>query len=451
VTWALAAWALAPAAARADDDNLDQALVKQAPKIIQEMRTRKYHTIGVLKFTVQKGKEAPSDNVGPLNLSIANRLTVALVTDPSLPKGEELGIIRNAGAEIVKAHNGRANHLTAAGRRACFDGRYHVAWGMGDAAVPADAFLTGVVELSPDLKQTTVKVQVFARDALDLDEVARFTVATDPRTLSEAGESYCLSRAAFGHGPLKQTTTVATAAAVKREKAEFPLLSKETPIVLEVRYDGEPVAITAANGQGEVPEPMRGQKITFVLKNRDKEKTYGIVLKVNGLSTYYKQRLDAFHCTKWILGPGKHIEIEGFQIPGGKAEQFEVLRPEQSEEEEVNYGEHTGTFTLVAFIEKSTKQEKPIILEDWAKRLAAVQRGELPADRPTKLLSLQEQLKANKDAKGHSQDTSSRGLIVPGPEIESPTNQVAFEADPTPVLVSTIRYYSLKGVKKVGP
>jgi hypothetical protein len=438
-------WSLAPTAARADEESLDQALLKHAPEIIQKMRAQKHHNIGVLKFTVQKGKEAPNDNVGLLNLSIANRLEVALVlADPD----EQLGIIRRA--STVAAKNGQANHLTAQGRRACFDGRYYVAWGRGDETVAADAFLTGVVQISPDLKQTTVTVQTFARDALDLVEVARFTVPTDARTLSEAGESYCLSRAAYP-GARKVPPTVATASAVKQAKVEFPLLSKEAPIVLEVCYDGKPVEITAADGQGEVPEPRAGQKVTFVLRNRDKDKTYGVVLKVNGMSTYYKQRLDAFHCTKWILGPGKHVEIEGFQIPGGKAEQFVVKRPEQSEEEEVNYGEHTGTFTVVVFVQKGGKEEKPIILDDWARRLAAVQRGELPADRPTKLLSLQEQLKANTDAKGRSQDTSGRGLIVAGPEIESRTQTVPFEAEPTPVLVSTIRYYALKGAKKVGP
>jgi hypothetical protein len=444
--WVLAVWIAAPTPAWAGGDDLDQALLKHSPEIIDALRDMRVRNVGVLKFLVKKGKES-SDNVGPLNLSIANRLEVALVlADPD----EKLGIIRHASAELVEANNGRANHLTPEGRLACFDSRYYVAWGRGKESVLADAFLTGVVQLSPDLRDTTVTVQVFTKAAPDLRKAVQFKVPTDARTLAEAGESYGLSRGAFEGGQVKLSAAVETAAEVKEEKTKFPLQAKETPIKLEIRYDGEAVPIKAVKGQGEVPEPMKGQKVTFVLENRDKERRYGVVLKVNGLNTLYEERLDGFHCTKWILAGGERIEIKGFQIPDGQAKEFAVLPPAQSEEDEVNYGEHAGTFSLAAFIEKGGKDEKPIILDDWAKRLAAVKRGELPAVRPARLISLQEQLKSNKNEKGENRYTVSRGLVVAGGKIKSLTETVSFEADPTPVLVSTIRYYQPKSAKKVG-
>jgi hypothetical protein len=446
----LASWAIGTVPARAEDD-LDPALLKHAPKIIEGLHAQKVHNVGVLKFTVQKANEAPSDNAGPLNLSVPNRLEVALVlANPN----EKLGIIRHASATLVEAKNKRANHLSKEGRLACFDGRYFVAWGKGMETAQADAFLTGMVELSPDLRRTTVRVLAFTQDQPELAEVARFTVPTDARTLAEVGESYALGRGAFKDGKVEVVAAVETAAEVRNNKEQvFPLKSKEAPVELEVRYDGEAVPLNVANGQAQVKEPRQGQKVTFYLHNRDKLRRYGVVLKVNGENTLYRERLDAAQCTKWILEPGEAIEVKGFQIRDGQANQFEVLPPEQSEEEEVNYGEHAGTFTVIAFVEKGGKDERPITLDDWAKRLAAVRRGELPAPevRPARLTSLQEQLTANKDEKGEPRYTISRGLVVQGGRIKSLVQTVKFDADPTPILVSTIRYYQPRTAKKVSP
>src|SRR4051812_33962666 len=70
-----------------------------------------------------------------------------------------------------------ANHLTGEGRGALFRGRYPMAW--GDQQVEPDAFLTGVVVLSPDLRRMIVSVQAFGRDGAALKEVAQFTATTD--------------------------------------------------------------------------------------------------------------------------------------------------------------------------------------------------------------------------------------------------------------------------------
>src|SRR5262245_36179904 len=92
---ALAALALTAGPAPAvERDNHDAAQQKHAPEIIKYLRDHKYQNVGVLKFLVKQGDAVP-DNAGPLNLSVANRLEVALVlANPD----EKLGIIERASA-----------------------------------------------------------------------------------------------------------------------------------------------------------------------------------------------------------------------------------------------------------------------------------------------------------------------------------------------------------------
>ena len=38
-------------------DNMDAALLKQAPKVMQYLKEKNYQNVGIVKFRVQKGKE----------------------------------------------------------------------------------------------------------------------------------------------------------------------------------------------------------------------------------------------------------------------------------------------------------------------------------------------------------------------------------------------------------
>src|SRR5688572_22924437 len=96
-TCALAAALLAAADAAALE--LDEALKEKAPKVLELARKREAKNVGVLKFLVRKGDGPLSDNAGPLNLNLANRLAVALVL--ACPD-EEVGIIGNANEVLAK-------------------------------------------------------------------------------------------------------------------------------------------------------------------------------------------------------------------------------------------------------------------------------------------------------------------------------------------------------------
>src|SRR5262245_10046917 len=177
---------------RAAADQLEKELLKQAPTIIQHLQSKGYKNVGVLKFRVKKGSEAITDSVGVLNQTLAQRLEIALVLANDNDVKKQLGIVQNASS--VAAGLRGASHLTRDGRQVLFKGQYPLAW--GKQQVTPDAFLTGIAEVSGDLKEMTVGILAFGKETETLDKVGRFTVATGSSTLSEMGESFLL-RGAF--------------------------------------------------------------------------------------------------------------------------------------------------------------------------------------------------------------------------------------------------------------
>src|SRR5262245_50138196 len=90
---------LAVPALAGEPRDLDSALKDQAAKLLDYARTRNAKNIGVLKFMVRTGDGPLSDNVGPLNLNLSNRLTVALVL--ACPD-EVIGIVANGNEILAK-------------------------------------------------------------------------------------------------------------------------------------------------------------------------------------------------------------------------------------------------------------------------------------------------------------------------------------------------------------
>ena len=145
-----------PSVATAGED-INRALHREAPAVLKHLRDHGCKTVGVLKFLVRQGEAPPRDNTGPLNLTLADRLEIALILANPADEKQQVGIIHNASA--VAARLPGANHLTREGRRVLFQGKYPLAWGRQEVA--ADAFITGLVELRPDLAEMTVTLQCF--------------------------------------------------------------------------------------------------------------------------------------------------------------------------------------------------------------------------------------------------------------------------------------------------
>jgi hypothetical protein len=412
--------------------DLDQALKANAPKVLaylrDEAKHKPYHNVGVLKFLVQTGKAAPSDNVGPLNLRLAARLEVALVL--ALPKDEaRLRILHDPSAAVVKAGNRRANHLDRAGRLAFFDTPYAPAWGV-EKALRADAFLTGVCRFDDNLRALTLTIQAFDRTG-ELKDVCSFRAAASPRTLTEAGVSYVGSRGALS-------------ASVRTVKARpAPEVRAEAPIDFEILYDGAPVRLR----DGAVPEPKESQRVTFRLRHRNKDKvTYAVVLKVNGRNTIFpgeeaEEEPDDLYCYKWVLAPGATVNVPGFQSTYGETKEFRVDPALESDRSTVHYNRHSGTFQLVIFRakqkgEEKVKEPRPPLEE------VAIARGSLGGKtQAATLASLQGRLRSAGEAAA-SPDRQGRGFIRPGRKLAHKVKPVTFKPFPQPAYSLTIQYYN---------
>ena len=413
--------------ARAAD--LEKQLVKHAPEVLKYIQDKGYKNVGVLKFRVKKGNDPISDHVGPLNTDLADQLEMALVLAIRPPQA--LGIIHKASQIAAKTPG--ANHLTAEGRQKFFDAKYPLAW--GHEQVTADAFLTGVAQLSADLKQLTVGIVAFGRDGTELEKVVQFTAAMDAGKLSDAGESFVL-RGAFDQGNIEQVA-LNDAAKVKAAVKENPppLKAAEAPVDFQITYNGQPVAVETREGKTFVREPQAGEQVVFVLKRKNAADAarYAVVVKVNGENTLNKQKLHDLQCRKWVLEPkDPPITIRGYQMTDNKAEAFRVLSKAESKAKEIDYGDDVGTISLVVFREQKGPVKPPADLpSDDAEDIAALTRSVFPSKPAESVAALQAQFRAD----------GSRGLIGEGQAIESATKTVKFEAEATPIMSQTIIYY----------
>ena len=132
--------------------DLESALLDRAKGLVKHARETGYKTVGILKFLGAKDGGDLSDNLGTVNALLAKRLEVALVlaNDPRAP----ITLIDNASA--VAAQTPGANHRTPEGRKVLLAAKYKPMWGDPKAGARADAFYTGLVGVSQDLKSLTV-------------------------------------------------------------------------------------------------------------------------------------------------------------------------------------------------------------------------------------------------------------------------------------------------------
>lgn len=427
-------------AADAKPPTLEKALLEQGPRVIEFLKKQKYQNVGVLKFQARKDGKL-TDNVGPLNHTLARRLEVALVLADDEDK--PIGIIQDATA--VAAATSGANHLTARGRAKLFEPKYPLAW--GKTKVAADAFVTGVATLGAKRDQMMVQLFVFAKDGSGLKELGDpFPASMDLKTLEDSGESYNL-RGLFDGGEIKHTKpsellakAQTEASKVKEEKSTHPLQAKDAPVELVILYDGQPQRVDVVDGQARVREPREGQKVTLLIrkKNADDAETYGIVVKVNGRNTLFREQEVAELCHKWLL-TRTHLEttIRGYQDSDTEINEFRVASPEESRENEIRYGDDVGTIHMVVFAPEKRGVPKDLPgSEKEAVDVAALTRGALPGKKPDSLAALKDKLAEIGEA-----TVKSRGLLEEGAKTPGNVERLTFTPNPVPVTSLTIFYY----------
>lgn len=448
-------------------DTLQQQIQHHVPDVISYLQKRGVRTVGVLKFRVQKPGQKTSDSVGTLNSLTADRLEVALILGNPFDKAKQLQIIRDASSQVTRING--ANHLNDQGRAAFFGPEYRLAW--GNDSLTADAFLTGVIQVHEGNETATVGILCFHRSGGGLERACDvFEADLDTPALTEMGESFVL-RGAFDSGqtkkdvgrnspgstevkpreslptPAHQTAStdrkvIEATRKVKSQQSQFPLHDANAPVRLEISYDGKTVPIQSRDGQAFVAEPRAGQKVEFaIIRTSHAKGQLGVVLRVNGENTLYRQTTRDLDCSKWILSDAhRRTVIGGYQMKdSNSAEQFTVLSNRDSLSRAVDYGRSVGQIQMTVFREEdflNAADLPPAIPDEQEEDLVAILRGVQPTKTPDNLSALKHQVRtAGKDG------SLTRGLIVQGKAKVNSVRTVTFVPDPTPVMSVTITYY----------
>jgi hypothetical protein len=201
---------------------IDDAMLARAPKLFRELKAKGYQNVGILKFRVEKGGRPATFHAGPLNNNMALRLEECLirVNDENKP----IGVTHGASAIAAEA-DGKLSYLTPEGRKKLLTLSYPLAW--GSERVKVDAFLTGLVQISPDYKKTVIRIQFFDNTNPELQELMNFEVKTDANVLTDAGESFNLKEPKIvTRGELSGLAKAFDGGAPPLQKAED---KKETP------------------------------------------------------------------------------------------------------------------------------------------------------------------------------------------------------------------------------
>lgn len=419
----LGGWVGLPVLARAD--NIDKMLIGRiADEIMNNLRQQKYENVGVLKFQVKLANRPPSFDVGLLNTNMATRLENALIlaNDEKKP----IGITRNASQ--VAARTQKINSLNPEDCKTLFQATYPLAW--GDKEVSVDAFLTGVVELSGDLKDATVKIRSFDQKNPQPQDMLNFKVKTDRSILSDTGMSFSLVKRDLKvkvRGDHLDTEAVEDAEQRLEGKPRPNDSAVENLLDLQVYYNGTPQKVIVDNetGSRKIPEPPAKAAIYFTVKSKER---IGLVLRINGINTLNMEGSDrqVEECSKWVLEPGKEYTIKGFYMSDNRVLPFQVVSPQ-------------GLTSLdperLGLIEAAVFREEANILT--SKEFANLRSLSSSKAKPKTLQELQNQIMAS----AKSPKATGRGLIMPGEASGTTEVKATRFENPNYVGSLVIRYY----------
>lgn len=419
------------------ESTISQELQKNAPVILDGLRARNCKTVGVLKFRVKMGADAPSDNVGTFNLLAAGRLENALTLAEPNPQ-KPIRLVRDASSVATSVKG--TSHLSPEGRGKLFSLDYPVAWGESGEKLKVDAFVTGVAIVDANLQTLQLCVLgVFPKGEPIALLAPPISCQVTWDLIPELGKAFTTRGAS---GPQSPPNGAA------REAVEF-----------RVYYDGRPVDAREKDAEGVfwIPEPKTGQKVEFQLWRSDGLKhLVGAVLKVNGENTARKgERIASAFCRKWLLKPqASPLRIGGYQTDTERRDDFRIATPEESRELELYYGSDVGLITLELFREvgvappvPSPKSSPESLADDTKKRggaqgladaspdLAAIKKGFIPPTTPPDQEARQTQLRSGATV------FASRGVITGGDESKFQIELVDCKLEEQPFMSFVLRYY----------
>lgn len=428
------------AAPAARADHIDEGLIGASRELARSLNEKGYKNVGVVKFLVKKGRGPSDGTAGALNLNMAERLEWALVH--GMDESKPLNVLHDATA-IAARGMPKFSMKSVQKRKALFAHKYPLVW--GSEKVTPDVFLTGTVDLSADMKTTTVNIGYFDKSGT-IHELKVLKLKTDRNILADSGQSFGISKRSLKKkrdlSELDDDAANSAANADQGTSVNKQLANDgdQAPIKFEILYNGSPQTITAdSSSSGEYkidPSPQVGQTVTFRMTNTTQEKI-AVLVKVNGISTIEKEDGDDQGCMKWILEPGKVYQLRGF-YKDGKVDMFKVLSDDESAARVADeaFKGRGGWIDVTVFRSGS---------EDETAKVGRSLRGlgkHSGKPKPRSLKEARARVDKRVKAVARSKGKHRRGLITEGGGTEDQTLEQEEFKNPTPSYNMHINYYT---------
>lgn len=386
--WILAAVLAVLATAPVRADRIDAKLNDSARAILEGIRKHKVKTIGVLRFRADRGKKTESFAVGPINDGLAARVEHLLIIHND---STDLGVLLDPNTQAATKKIGNWFDLLTE-RKSLFDLDYRLAW--AETLTKPDAFLTGIVRCSDDLKKTTVVLELFkASEPQTFHSVAEFTVDTDRLILSELGYSFDVEK----KEPVEKCVPLAVeldrlAVNDVREReralvAPEPVKPQDSitvgGVVVTMKISGGvvPVRPLAGSTSWQVTSPEVGKPVVFTLKNTTDSRR-GVVLKLNGVSTIFEQVEDHAQCRKWVIKSGVEITIKGYYLESKQFAPFKILVGDEAKAAADQFKDKAGRIEIAVFAEQHEDDHSELAMS-LPRRISPARSDLIRKDLPT--------------------------------------------------------------------
>jgi hypothetical protein len=454
--------------------HLDEGLLKAAPDLLIYLKKEGYRNVGVLPFKVKKGTRQASYLGAPLTASMPGRLENALIMSQGKNEAAAIGIIRDAAGMASRAKVGSYTRSPVAFTK-LFKTSYNLAW--GGKKVKADAFLTGIVSNTGDRSETTVQIQFFtpkSRSGGSLKVVNvgdPIVVKTDRSLLRDMGYTYALARSMTKRGvTAARRDQQAVDQVVQQEQGKKQQKQGQSGAItpdniagfaFELRYSGvkqtfRPMAQSqqGAKARDYLADPvMPGTAVTMALTPLLPDgKKLGIVLKVNGRSTWQEEAEESIKCRKWIYDLEKKDKEDVFEgiytdVSGKNLKPWGVLSAAESAKMASEMGERAGWIDIDVYAsgdkvdQKQQSDEEEVMIS--TRGLARSRKKFATLEQLQKTLRKANNVKAKKAL---VQKRGPGGLIVSDSEPAEANIQIDTGDLPNPIHLGgiSIKYYDPK-------
>ena len=188
-----------------------------------------------------------------------------------------------------------------------------------------------------------IEMMLLTKSDLKLTPLAKLTVPTDLEDLIDSGESFT-TRGIFDGGSVDQGNTAETTekveAAAKKEailvrtetvdKSEPQTSTKHplsaaggSPIEFEIWYGNDLQKFEFRDGAAFVKEPQEGHDVILAVRRKGSDKTrYGVLVRVNGENTLYREKTPDAKASLWVMEPAEGILDPRFSISTASAKSF---------------------------------------------------------------------------------------------------------------------------------